>query len=380
MAAADSGGRFQPEVVLLYCRQALAPAAPPPQGNRGGDGFTTQLVMLPCSSKLELPNLLDILAHGADAVLVAACPAKTCRFLVGNQRAEKRKTGQKHRPVRTNNAKHFSARMISAHINAIADQLHAQEEQQNRQSQEGAYREIGNLVLAGIAGIAAIGAACFAGWSAFIFQGQLDEMRNESRPWMAIDSVQVLKVTMNKNGLNIGMRFNLVNKGKTPAQHIFISPQIVIPDFFDDTTTQRQVCSDSVNSWKNVTKIDSVVFPGADYHEESDGFMPIDRIMAEQERDIANLQAVREETKTSPLPQGDIDMRKRVAPFAIVGCVSYDFGGGGRVHQTGFVFILSAQASRPYGPPIDALINIHSVGSKEGGLYFWPAPYGAFAN
>lgn len=88
--AADSGGRFQPEVVLLYCRQALAPAAPPPQGNRGGDGFTTQLVMLPCSSKLELPNLLDILAHGADAVLVAACPAKTCRFLVGNQRAEKR--------------------------------------------------------------------------------------------------------------------------------------------------------------------------------------------------------------------------------------------------------------------------------------------------
>lgn len=90
MTAADSGGRSQPEVVLLYCRQALAPAAPPPQGQRAGDGFTARLVMLPCSSKLELPHLLDILAQGADAVLVVACPEKTCRFLVGNRRAEKR--------------------------------------------------------------------------------------------------------------------------------------------------------------------------------------------------------------------------------------------------------------------------------------------------
>ena len=90
MVADETASGFQPEIVLLYCRQALAPGTRPAQGLRAGQGFKAKLVVLPCSSKMEVPHLLRILEQGADAVQVLACPPKTCRFLVGNNRAEKR--------------------------------------------------------------------------------------------------------------------------------------------------------------------------------------------------------------------------------------------------------------------------------------------------
>jgi coenzyme F420-reducing hydrogenase delta subunit len=39
---------------------------------------------------MESRHLLKLLEKGYDAALVVACPEKTCRFLVGNSRAEKR--------------------------------------------------------------------------------------------------------------------------------------------------------------------------------------------------------------------------------------------------------------------------------------------------
>ena len=49
-----------------------------------------QPVMMPCSSKIEVPYVLKILERGADAVEVVACPADGCQFLVGSLRTEKR--------------------------------------------------------------------------------------------------------------------------------------------------------------------------------------------------------------------------------------------------------------------------------------------------
>lgn len=81
---------FQPEIAVLYCRQTLDPEVRPPEGSRPGQGFTARLVLLPCSSKVEAYQMLRLLEQGVDGVHLVACPDKACRFLVGNNRAERR--------------------------------------------------------------------------------------------------------------------------------------------------------------------------------------------------------------------------------------------------------------------------------------------------
>ncbi|MCB2189112.1 MAG: hydrogenase iron-sulfur subunit [Deltaproteobacteria bacterium] len=90
MVALGSPTQSPPEIVVLYCRQTLARDVKEPQGVRKLDGFNVRLVLLPCSSKVETPHFLRILETGAAGVLLVACPEKTCTFLVGNSRAERR--------------------------------------------------------------------------------------------------------------------------------------------------------------------------------------------------------------------------------------------------------------------------------------------------
>lgn len=75
---------------MLYCQQALDPQTRPPQGRSPAPGCSAQLVLLPCSSKMEAYQLLKLIEAGADAVELVACPPGTCRFLVGNDRAARR--------------------------------------------------------------------------------------------------------------------------------------------------------------------------------------------------------------------------------------------------------------------------------------------------
>ena len=81
---------FQPEITLLYCRQTLAQGVKPVEGRRAGDGFSARLVVLPCSSKVQLPHMMRLLEKGCDGLQIAACPAKACQHLVGSDRAEHR--------------------------------------------------------------------------------------------------------------------------------------------------------------------------------------------------------------------------------------------------------------------------------------------------
>jgi F420-non-reducing hydrogenase iron-sulfur subunit len=81
---------FEPEVVMLYCQHCVSEDASVALEAALACGFSVQAVMMPCSSKVEIPYLLRILERGADAVEVVACPSKACRFLVGSSRAEKR--------------------------------------------------------------------------------------------------------------------------------------------------------------------------------------------------------------------------------------------------------------------------------------------------
>jgi len=59
-------------------------------GTERAERVSIRPVMLACSSKVQVPELLNILDNGVDGVEVVACPDEVCRFLVGSRRASKR--------------------------------------------------------------------------------------------------------------------------------------------------------------------------------------------------------------------------------------------------------------------------------------------------
>jgi coenzyme F420-reducing hydrogenase delta subunit len=81
---------FEPEIVVLYCQRCVRKEADVEVEADRASRFSVRPVMMPCSSKIEVPYILKILERGADAVEVVACPADGCQFLVGSLRAEKR--------------------------------------------------------------------------------------------------------------------------------------------------------------------------------------------------------------------------------------------------------------------------------------------------
>ncbi|MDH4239670.1 MAG: hydrogenase iron-sulfur subunit [Phycisphaerae bacterium] len=80
----------EPEVVLLYCQHGLCHEAKGSAWYQECAGLSIRAIMMPCSSKIEVSYILKLLESGADAVEVVACPEKSCKYLVGSLRAERR--------------------------------------------------------------------------------------------------------------------------------------------------------------------------------------------------------------------------------------------------------------------------------------------------
>lgn len=80
---------FSPNIAVLCCEQALADPEKT-GGSLEARECRARLVLLPCSSKLEVSHLLEILASGTDGIQVVGCPEGTCRFGVGSRMAMKR--------------------------------------------------------------------------------------------------------------------------------------------------------------------------------------------------------------------------------------------------------------------------------------------------
>jgi F420-non-reducing hydrogenase iron-sulfur subunit len=80
----------QTEIVLFYCAQSLADREAIFPSSYSEGGVVVRLVMVPCSSKVEVGAMLKLIEHGVDGVEIVACPKGSCRFLIGNEKAEKR--------------------------------------------------------------------------------------------------------------------------------------------------------------------------------------------------------------------------------------------------------------------------------------------------
>jgi coenzyme F420-reducing hydrogenase delta subunit len=78
---------FKPEIIMLYCQHCIKDGVNIIVESQQS---SVRPVMMPCSSKIEIPYILKILEEGADGVEIVACPVNKCRFLIGSHRAEKR--------------------------------------------------------------------------------------------------------------------------------------------------------------------------------------------------------------------------------------------------------------------------------------------------
>jgi coenzyme F420-reducing hydrogenase delta subunit len=90
MSNAGQQGGQNPEVVVLYCQHGICDEAMGSAWSQEVDGLSVRAMMMPCSSKIEVPYVVKILESGADAVEIVACPEKSCKMLTGSLRAEKR--------------------------------------------------------------------------------------------------------------------------------------------------------------------------------------------------------------------------------------------------------------------------------------------------
>ena len=89
-SSAGAGEEFVPSVVVLYCQRALAGDAAVAQQPGETEGFTARMAMQPCSSKVNVWHMLQIIDQGADAVELVCCELGSCQFLDGSDRAVKR--------------------------------------------------------------------------------------------------------------------------------------------------------------------------------------------------------------------------------------------------------------------------------------------------
>ena len=90
MSGKAEAGRNEPEIVVLFCQQAVARTVELANAYRHLPGLRVRMVVLPCSSNVEVRQIIKMLEKGADAIQIVACPEEACRFLVGSSKAERR--------------------------------------------------------------------------------------------------------------------------------------------------------------------------------------------------------------------------------------------------------------------------------------------------
>jgi len=77
---------FLPEIAVFYCQQTLNNRVKLPERiYRRGD-FFARIIILPCSCKVEVYQILKLLEKGIDGVQLIFCSQKKCRFLICNDK------------------------------------------------------------------------------------------------------------------------------------------------------------------------------------------------------------------------------------------------------------------------------------------------------
>ncbi len=81
---------FEPEIAILFCQHCVNEGLELVDSTRHSSGFMVRVVVMPCSSKVEIEHLVKMIEQGTDGIQVVRCPDRECHFLNGNIKAENR--------------------------------------------------------------------------------------------------------------------------------------------------------------------------------------------------------------------------------------------------------------------------------------------------
>jgi len=156
------------------------------------------------------------------------------------------------------------------------------------------------------------------------------------RAWISVDASVSGPLTFDDtNGVYVGFRFTLNNVGRSPAQGVHISPELVMTVLLSNTESeQKRICEGHAKAVKaGVRHQEYTVFPGEPDIEEERiqlSTKEIDAFYSPTEKALGG--------RPDPLPIG------------LVGCVDYTFLSSPVHHQTGFAFQILTRDTR--GPLI----------------------------
>ncbi len=74
---------FKPEIVVLFCQNCVQTDLALADSIRQLEDTLARFVVMPCSSKVNVRQLMGILDKGIDGVQIIKCPDTDCRFLDG---------------------------------------------------------------------------------------------------------------------------------------------------------------------------------------------------------------------------------------------------------------------------------------------------------
>ena len=80
MSPAD---KFKPEIVVLFCQNCVKTDLALADSIRQLEDTLARFVVMPCSSKVNVRQLMGILDKGIDGVQIIKCPDTDCRFFDG---------------------------------------------------------------------------------------------------------------------------------------------------------------------------------------------------------------------------------------------------------------------------------------------------------
>jgi hypothetical protein len=189
----------------------------------------------------------------------------------------------------------------------------------------------------------AAGFACLQ-WVAI--RGQWNQMVEESRPWIKPTGMEITKFAVEKNQVSVTANFSYLNVGKSPAQPVLVSPNLVIlaPGEFEFKKV-KLLCANPF--LPKVDAIGKVAFPGDPMKSGEINFgLPISKA-----REIQKL-LLDDAVNSFRIGFGSVEaerlregMQATVfqSAFDVMGCINYRSSDG--IHQSSFIFRVSKAPS-----------------------------------
>jgi hypothetical protein len=222
---------------------------------------------------------------------------------------------------------------LVARLEAISDELYAQTKQLRHHERKRSILEITAVT-------AAIAAAIFAFWSAWVFAGQLSEMQTERRPWIQLSKFTPLGIDVMEGGVDIRVLPYARNIGHSPAEGVFtvdkLYPGLSITD---ERSAAEAACKDAAD--RTYRSIQTIIFPDEEQPLDDWVFVISTSDIKKHRRDEAALQyagrlVMLGKERADEMMQEDL-ARPLFSTFTVAGCVTYFYRDGRASGQTAFL-------------------------------------------